>query len=361
MSNGRSPADILYPPEPPKPEPGTVFVLGAGFSCAVSDSMPLLRELSPLVFAAYKDRDKIPTDIKKLLSVDLEEALSYLVQPKPWLRESEALRHRALFLELTYVIAEVLRQSMDDAVSRMTTGPSDWLKKLILYWHRHRCTVLTLNYDTLIETVAHVVEYGRDGSKPKYFSPWAIYPPFFTNAAMRSGALLLTKRPETFLLLKLHGSTNWFFSGRETAQGEPIYFIPPPGPPGAWNAKPTETDALCLAAVADKYPFIMPPVYDKAPLLTHETIRSIWFKGGEALKETKRVVFMGYRLPPTDRTMQHFLRSSLVDTGAAIEIVNQDSATITHYRELLSIDPSRISQSLSGPNCIPEFVASLKD
>ena len=83
---------------------GDVFLLGAGFSKAVSDDMPLLQELSSQIRGRLSD---LPESLSTL-GDNIEIWLSYLSQPHPWLRESENLRNRALALEITEEIEKVL-------------------------------------------------------------------------------------------------------------------------------------------------------------------------------------------------------------------------------------------------------------
>jgi hypothetical protein len=348
-------------PPAPTPETGmhTVFILGAGFSRAVYPGMPLLKDLSQRTWDSYSGKDLVPADIANLLKSDIEEGLSYLIQPKPWLRESEVLRHRAIFLELTMVIAAVFEMQMEPAT--YSDQPS-WVSDFIRFWHENQCTVLTLNYDTLVEAAAHettVTAASQPGSR-KGISSWAIYPPYLTNATMRTASLLsVGARPKSFHLLKLHGSINWYYSGRNDTSGETIYFVPQCGTVGSWTQHERDMQTESRAAVADKYPFLIPPVFDKAALLSHETIRSIWFESGEAIKRASRVVFIGYSLPPTDRTMHHFLREALGES-AHIEIIDCNPSALIHYRQRLGIAGDRITQPFSGPDCIAKFAETLK-
>jgi hypothetical protein len=74
-----------------------IFLLGAGFSRAVFNGMPLMKELSEGL------RKTIHPINRRLLRSedDLEMWLTYLAQSHPWLTEAQNLRNRAQFLELT--------------------------------------------------------------------------------------------------------------------------------------------------------------------------------------------------------------------------------------------------------------------
>jgi hypothetical protein len=345
-------------PEPTHELAGPVFVLGAGFSRAISTAMPLLKDLSAAVWERYVDRDNVPDDIAALAEKDIEEALSYLTQSKPWLRESEQLRHRALFLELTQVVSAVIGSVEADVISAMATGSPSWINDLIRYWHQRRCAVLTLNYDTLIERIGGEFRMPGDSELMAPCAPWIIYPPILTNAAARSGSVMTSYPNPSFQLLKLHGSVNWFYSGRDTTYGETIYYIPPLGPEGFWHGGKIKDEQRKRASVSDKYPFIVPPVFDKSVLLTHETVRSIWFKGSEALRAASRVIFIGYSLPKSDRTMLHFLRTSM-NPMARLDIVAPPGELLVHYRANLAFPAAQITQPFGGVDCVRNLVASL--
>lgn len=328
-----------------------VFLLGAGFARAISADMPLLQDLGDRVVRALEDRTAIPEQVRAMMRENFAHALSYLEQEKPWITEADNLRHRALFLDISNAIARDLERT----VARVTQTPAaeapPWVARLLRHWHEHRCTVVTLNYDTLVETIAAGCAL-PDGGRIRAAD---LYPPVLTDAAARSsGPLDPQRRQPTFRLLKLHGSTNWYYSGRRSAYGEPIFFVPPLAG-GHADDRERQAHELRLRAVADKYPFLVPPIYDKSPLLTHETIRALWFEAGEALKRARRIICLGYSLPESDLTMMHFLRATR-GAGARIELVNQSRDALKNFRRLFGEEGAAIEQCVVGDNCIAEFV-----
>lgn len=317
--------------------------------------MPLLQDLAQRIREQFKPAHRIPSEVAAIMQENFAHALSYLEQEKPWLTEAENLRHRALFLEFSSVIAHDLDHTVRRVTNEMRSAVPRWLTRLIRHWHDHQCMVLSLNYDTLIETVAADMKVADDAA----ITARDIYPPLLTDAGLRSGLSTPGKQLETFRLLKLHGSTNWYYSGRMSAQGEPIYFVPPPpsrdAPPGEKEAHEHR-----LRAVADKYPFLIPPIYDKSALFTHETIRALWFQAGETLKRAQRLVCMGYSLPESDLTMKHFLRTT-TGTEITIEIVDPSPEALANFKRLLRGWPVKLTQSCAGENCIEDFVAALPE
>ena len=82
-----------------------VFLLGAGFSKAVSDSMPVMAELS----AALRQRVELPHYVIAL-GDNVEHWMTYLSQPQPWISQADNLHHKATFLNLTQEIGTVLNE-----------------------------------------------------------------------------------------------------------------------------------------------------------------------------------------------------------------------------------------------------------
>ena len=319
--------------------------------------MPLLPDLSARVLERFRDEASIPPYVRDLLRSNFEEALSFLVSPKPWLRESEILRHRALYLELTQVVALVLSDAISGALQGMAREAPAWLVKLLLYWHRERSVVVTQNYDTLVEGVASEITIPEE-SENRPMAVQSLYPPFLTDAGNRSGTIIFGgPGPKTFELLKLHGSSNWYFSGLSSARGEPIYYIPPLGPIQTSNGVDPEERQSRFAAVADKYPLVIPPVIDKASLMSDQTIQSLWFRAGEALCQADEVTFIGYSLPMSDLVMRHFLASRLNPT-ATINVVDVNERIGDHYCGRLGVHPTRV-RTFSGPECVNTYVERL--
>lgn len=329
--------------------PARVYLLGAGFARAISPSMPLLQDLADHVLKELGP-ERIPPEVVAMMSDNFAHALSYLEQAKPWVTEADNLRHRALYLEISNAIARDLDARVAGVADRLCARPPGWLRQLIAHWHRQRCTIVTLNYDTLLETVTSIVPLGR-----RRLSAQALYPPLLTDAGARSGGRPPDDPVRTYRLLKLHGSTNWYYSGRDSAQGEPIYFVPPPARNG--RAADRAEHALRLKAVADKYPFLVPPIYDKRALFTHETIRAVWFEAGEAFKRAQRIICIGYSLPQSDLTMSHFLRTTCAP-DSEFEVVNHSEDALGHFEELFRGSSVKVRQLVRGADCVARCVRS---
>jgi hypothetical protein len=127
-----------------------VYLLGSGFSKAVSNEMPLTRDLSD----AVQERliaDDLPPIPKADTPVanDFEQWLSYLIETPPWLSEGEQARNRGAFLDVSKAVHDVLSERQDAAVMHGDCPP--WLAKLVDYWQKTAATVITFNYDCFVE------------------------------------------------------------------------------------------------------------------------------------------------------------------------------------------------------------------
>lgn len=328
-----------------------VYLLGAGFARAISADMPLLQDLATRMLAHETRGSRVPPEVANMMRENFAHALSYLEQAKPWITEADNLRHRALFLEFSIAIAHDLDATVNRVAKHLDRNPPAWLATLIRHWHEHRSTVLTLNYDTLVETIAATVEVKPGES----LHAEQLYPPLLTDAGLRSSGSGPELPISSFRLLKLHGSTNWYYSGRRSAYGEPIYFVPPRA---LKKLTPDERrqHEFRMNAVSDKYPFLVPPVYDKTALLTHETIRALWFEAGEALKRARRLICMGYSLPESDLTMKHFLRTTC-NERAEVVIVDRSDEARRNFQRLFHETTVRVAARTATCQSIERYVA----
>ena len=141
-----------------------VFILGAGFSKAINSSMPTMEELSRKVIAKLNDSPFPIHEKLYRLGDNIESWMTYLSQPQPWLPEEDHLRNKALATEIRRHISDIIS---DLTMLSMESPAPEWLPSLIEHWHLQRCTVITLNYDTLIERASRDVP--RESS-PKIFN-----------------------------------------------------------------------------------------------------------------------------------------------------------------------------------------------
>ena len=302
-----------------------VFILGAGFSKAISDSMPTMAELSS---AILENREKVDLPVAALLRLgnDIELWMTYLSQSQPWLKTPENDRNKAFAGQLREQIKEIID---DRTRSAARSDSPDWLKCLIRAWHEQRATVITLNYDTLIERASRELPIT---DKIRRILAEEMYPPYFANIKSRSGAALWGKETtDTFSYLKLHGSTNWYYSGRDNFYGETIFYsdVPPLG-----SDLLAEEKALS-ALSRDKEALIIPPVTEKTTYFNNETVKGLWHEARVALSKATRVFVIGYSLPISDLGMELFLRNNQPEAQTPVYVIDTCAAVATRYECVL--------------------------
>ena len=211
----------------------------------------------------------------------------------------------------------------------MQSPAPEWLNSLIEHWHSQRCTVITLNYDTLVERASRDLPK-ENGTK---ISAYFMYPPYFSPLSSRRGGAFgfAPSKLETFKYLKLHGSTNWHYSGRENFYGETIYY----SYDSSWGQERQESELKSLANAGDKEALIIPPVTEKTTYFNNETVRRLWQEASDALLSATRVFVIGYSLPVSDLGMQFFLKHSLPIRGTTWYIVDTSKRVLPRYRRLL--------------------------
>lgn len=324
---------------------GDVFLLGAGFSKAISHKMPVLRELSDQV----RDSALAEGPSHSVLSSNLEIWLSYLFQSHPWLQEQDNLRNRALALDISQRVGETL--SSQERLVIENECPQ-WLQSLVLHWHQNQSNVITLNYDAIVERAAaeHIPP-----PNDEQISSQDLYPIPLTFSTSRNASVWGKEDVSTFKLYKLHGSVNWYYSGASQSTGEVIYFSEIYG----WNSALEREDASRLA-INDKVPLIVPPTTDKSSFFEHETLKYMWAQASQSIALSERLYAIGYSLPTTDLTIQQFLLEGggLGAPKKQLFVVNSDSEVTDHYRDLLG-DVFEIRDEYVKADAISVFVQAL--
>lgn len=267
---------------------GKAYILGSGFSKAIYHRMPTMAELSDAVVGELRANNlPMPPGFDKPVRADFERWLSYLVDSPPWLQPGQQERNHTSFSEIANAVSATLGAAQINAV---LNPPPAWLPRLVTHWQDTDATVITFNYDVLVE-LAWLDLFGGSGA------PWShLYAVPVTPAAIRTAGIWGARPTSGMRLLKLHGSLNWYYSGPDSPPGDTIYDL---GVTGGWSVdgvapRYDEED------VADKLPFIVPPAAVKSPYYSNQTLRGQWRIAAQAIEEADDVVIMGFGLPPTD-------------------------------------------------------------
>jgi hypothetical protein len=327
-----------------------LFLLGAGFSRAVSTDMPLMADLVGPVFKNNQLLDNAEDDFDfpnhfEAFGSDFEAWLTYLAEDHPWLSDARNLRNRADFLNASRRLGSEILQREN---SVLESHPPSWLAQIVDYWHTTRATVLTLNYDCLVEKAFSEPIRQPPGSRVHYE---ALYPVPVSDVALRRAGVYGGKDIATFKLVKLHGSVNWCYSGSPSFYGETIYHL---GYKLGWHADPP---GEIEQRAPDKIPLIVPPTLSKTSFFNNETVRSQWQLARRALATAQRLFCIGYSLPPSDQMIRFFLRSAR--RGLTIFPVNTDRRIGARYREALPGTIAVDGRYGGGAAAVQRFVSEI--
>jgi hypothetical protein len=126
-----------------------VFILGSGFSRALSREMPCVRDFAePLARYLSTVAPEIPVSSLLGESADVEALLGYLAEPQPWQKDAVLHRCRAALVDSILWLADHIWSCQSAAME--ADAPVELLR-LIRRWHTDRSTVISFNYDTLVE------------------------------------------------------------------------------------------------------------------------------------------------------------------------------------------------------------------
>jgi NAD-dependent SIR2 family protein deacetylase len=309
--------------------------------------MPLLTELGEEIFG-HMGADA-PAVLPNLPPSDFENWLSFLAEDDPWLREEDRLRNRSIFLRVSALLYDVISHR---EIAARRDAPPDWLRMLIARWHEDKSSVITFNYDTLVEaafTDVVRVYSGRGDERTNYVSPSQIFQAPLTPISARAGAVWVASAISTFRLLKLHGSRTWLYSGRESFFGEAIYDAT------SFQSWAGEERHPRPWLGADKVPLVVPPTSGKTGFFNNETVRLQWRLAYEALQEADRIFIVGYSLPPTD-LLTRFLLQAGSRPGTTVVAVNRDGSVVDRLAQVLSA--SKV-ESIIQPDALRRLAESL--
>lgn len=275
-----------------------------------------------------------PEDETRALDNNIELWMTYLSENQPWLDEVSNQYNQAVSAQIRRYIRGVIEartsasmrptRILDDDLS---TKPP-WLDILIEQWHLKRAKVITLNYDTLIERASANLPTVNGG-----INTHDMYPPYFSviSSRSRSSFGFAPRELETFTYLKLHGSVNWHYSGRDDFFGETIYY----STVSSWGQNIAQAERGSVQLAVDKTPLIIPPVTEKTTYFNNETVRRMWQEASNALWSASRVFVIGYSLPISDLGMQFFLKRSLPGKSTTWYVVDTNPDVAKRYKNLL--------------------------
>jgi hypothetical protein len=257
--------------------------------------MPTASELLPVVRRFTDLADEI---------TDVEQLLSYLQDPQPFLDKAQILENQAIFERVRGGIADHIADAEGQVLSRL---PPFWLLDFAAAVGLLEGVVITYNYDTLIERAAW---YLRNGQLPVF---------------------------------KLHGSLS-----------------------ESWD--PDYPDEIAVDVGRDwtgpSYPwqrrgrmgaFVVPPVVSKQSFYGTKDLRDRWLQASGALGQATHLAVLGYSVPQADFASSYLLRSSRsADEPCRLLIADLEPEPVAD--RLLAILGRGPHVEFSGLDAIPQAV-----
>ena len=346
-----------------------VFIIGAGFSRAVSRAFCLTNDLGKQAVGAARipARDQPPEGTR------FETWLSRLAEERPYRSAEENVQARALFLRLGAAIAEVVSGWERDAFS---SPPPAWLEDLLSVLHARRSTVISFNYDHILETAVagHCLEDRRSMRPVRPADILGRLPPCAPTLADEERTYPVVQRkstwdprdevvpadwmPSTFRLLKLHGSLSWYWDPDDqvglTLQRWRI--------PGRFGSYDHPDEAARRRSLPGRVPFVVPPTTTKSSYLTNLVSRELWSTARESLGSASRLILLGYSLPTEDAVVSGLLAETLARRDIAVVVANLKPGPVSQrLRDLGLLTNSDEPREFGGEESVEHFVAWHRD
>jgi len=230
---------------------------------------------------------------------NLEDWLSSLATPAPFLDESQRLHNSAIAQELVKLIVSEISGSETDTLLKPMPP---WLGRLVTLWDRLGPTVITFNYDTLVEQSVNASQM-----------PWILF-----------AAPVNADEGITVPLLKMHGATNWWWIPSDRV-GTRVRRAPLAG---RWG-KPSQPERL-----RGMVPFVVPPTATKSEYYDLSVTRDSWTLAREALERARRLILMGYSAPVTDLTVAALLSNYADPDLPCVVVDTAPELVVGRLREL---------------------------
>ena len=327
-------------PSTPQDADAIPFVLlGAGFSKAINSLMPTLAELRPRVL------DRLGVEPSELLPYgnDLEQWLSFLSVDQPWLTDVENLSNRVTFLRASTAVSECIREIEQEVVE---TPFPNWLSRLVTSWCADSATVVTFNYDVLIERV--LTSLGLVGEWADVYRVPLVSRQLGASAGLSYG--VMNPPGSTLELLKLHGSTNWGYGGINAPSSEVMCLLQ--SGLGWSHVSNTNESPRSKGMFDDLQPMIVPPTGTKNAFYSNAGLRAQWRNAATALARASAVTIIGYSFPATDLPTRQFFSGSLPDVP--ITVVDR-SPRAADTVEKIATSHKSLSRFV-GDNAVADYV-----
>jgi len=282
----------------------TCFIIGAGFSAPAK--IPVKRELLQNIFRP--GNEKCLEYIQKILGVEtrnillkdapLEDIFSFLDKIITENGSVGDFDIKAAY-DARYELIEFLIKELNAPLKEMYGEfRYEYFFKTLAerkLKHNETNTIVTFNWDTIPDFyINRALKFlGRNNGVDYGCVDWSVEDNYVPSSWRKAQGY------QTIKVLKLHGSINWSYIKSNGG----LYVDEQYGDyPKGFLIKPEDRK---------KYEHIfMTPTFIKD--LSILPAKSIWYNAGLDLAEARRVVFLGYSLPPADYEFRYILMSTAV-------------------------------------------------
>jgi len=312
--------------------PGTVVFLGAGATKACGG--PMTNEILPLIVggATFDPANRLP-QLNQFLQDQFHVSPgtpqeSYPGLPMLMSLLDTALERRQPFHPLwdsnsILGIREAIEFGIFDVLeNRLLQAPTNnhWQLLQKVFPPPTQPCVVSTNYDLIIDTAMMFVSESRlpDGALPAYHC--AISTDFYRNEAQRFGTLL-----------KLHGSLNWLYCktcGRlEIGASDSRKYLKIlnrlVGP--SLDQSYRSDGGACPTCASKLRPLLVAPTHLKDYRNPH--LAQVWYEAERVLRESGRVIFIGYSLPEDDVEVIYLLKRGMAHLPPpSVTVIEYDPA-----------------------------------
>ncbi|WP_157831576.1 MULTISPECIES: SIR2 family protein [Microbacterium] len=287
-----------------------IYVLGAGFSKAVNNAMPITNELG--ISLSERLAGKVDFDLRP--GETFESWLTLQVTPLPFLQGFENAQRSANASRIIDEIARVIDERVHTASAE--SAPL-WLLQLIAIWHMEQAVVLTFNYDTLVERAVNSsapTMTTPEGQVSYVLGDHIVFPAPPAPQAQYIGDSGAGHTDGSFELLKMHGSLTWYWASGDPT-GSTLVRIREKHALGTNTPLATETDFSGIATL-DRY--LIPPITTKDVYYGSYLANTLWRMARSHISTAESVTLIGYSLPPEDRVASHLIAQVPEDASVAV-------------------------------------------
>lgn len=285
--------------------PKELFILGAGFSRAITPVMPVLNGLTREI---KRKMDALPdSDLKKFWNdliitpnigdingknANFEDIMTFLSSKFVYEDYKESGLKAILYQKVVELIRRIFIEKHIE--KEIEIGRKEW-KQFVDYLTKTKAHVFSFNYDLVFENLLRVYHEERPSSSD--------FDLLYSIPTQNHGGYIDAYELEDHLIIyKLHGSINWFYNKNSY---------------GIQVENPLSPKAHFLGLT----PLIVPPTILKNFDNTTNMLDTQWHQFKMDLESAERVYIIGYSIPKTDIATRFLLQTHL-KKSASVHIIS---------------------------------------